>query len=328
MAIPGADLSAIQAINAATGYPDLAGSAKTSPSSFGVRPAPTAAQSPSDYYSQLLASTNAQTAAILAQSRAIQNQINAAPKLLPFDYMGTLSTAKQQASNAINPIYQQKFNTFLTQARVNEQRKTEDYNKVNTLADELLKNSLEGTQTTRTRTGEDVQTATNQINDAAGNYQTDQGLAFNNARLALARTGNVGSGLDVQGANQQAATQNTAEGRQIQSYDIQKQAQQLYKTRTYEDLSKTDVLSGRQNTLTKEQNQTDLNRFIQDYGTTNAAHYGTQIQAEIDQEAIDRANAIQSATGGYYNNLLNQYISTLKGARAQDIQATVNTYRQ
>lgn len=323
----------LQTINKATGYtPDLGYKGNTIGSpynaniygsgqdSFRVAPA---APATADPYA-------AEIARLQAENEAINAQFKAAPKLLNFDYSAAQAKARSQAEGSVNPIYLQKLNNFLDQARTNEQRKTEDYNRTNSLYDEVLQKALEASGVSRNRVATDTQSNIDQVNNSAQNYQADTGTAFDRARNTLAgntyQAGLTGSGLGAQQAAEAVKQRNTQEGRQVQSFDIAKQNQKLFLTRSLEDLATSDEVSKRNNSLSKEANKIDLNRYIQDYGTTDPAHYGTQIQAEINQEAVDRQNAVLDNQKQQYGDIFNQYLSTLGGARGQDIALTKSVY--
>jgi hypothetical protein len=319
----------LQDINKATGYtPNLGVGGSSNGQVYASTPVPSiprpaaAPAATADPYAGEIAALNAQT-------RAIQAQIAAQPKLLSFNYAGTQAQAKSLAQQNVNPIYQQKLNDYLSQARVNEQRQQQDFNTANQLIGENLKNVTDANTLSGQRTTEDV--ATNLYNSAnkEQQFQQDSGTAFDKSRAALAgnvaQSGLTTSGLGAQQQNEAVTNRNTQEGRQVEQFNQYRQAQDLFKGRTLEDLatstSHAQTSAGEQQTAAK----LSLDRYIQDYGA-DEGHYGTQTQAQVNQNALDREAAVLNAQHQYYSDLLNQYLGSQKGARGQDLALTRSVY--
>lgn len=322
------DLSTIRAINSATGYtPTGTGNPvsplyKTPSTDFAssIKPAPAAA--PVDPYA-------AEIASLLAQSKALQSQLAAQPKLLPYDYTAAQAQAKAAAANAVNPLYSQKFNDFIKQAQVQQERQQADTNTANSLLEQNLTNLQQANATSGQRVGEDTQTNLDQLANTEQNFQQDTGTAADQARIAAARTGNIGSGIDTQNAQAAIKTQNTAESRQQQSFDVQAKAQQLFKSRSFEDLARSNELGLQSTTQGKTANNLSLARYIADYGTQqDAAGNYTAANTKQSVNALEEARqaALLTETNNQGVNAFNKYVASLTGARAQDISATRAAY--
>lgn len=268
-------------------------------------------------------------AASNAAIRALQAQLAAQPRILPFDYTASQANARQQASNAVTPIYQKKLNDFLSQARTNEQRQTEDFNTANKQIDEALKNTSEANLLSGVRTSQDVATNVAQSQNQEQQFQHDTGLSFDKARSTLAggvsAAGLTTSGLGAQQVGEQQTARNTQEARQVEKFNVYRQAQGLFKTRTIEDLTKSNELAGTSATEGHKSAKLSLDRYIQDYGTQEG-HLGTQIQGGIDQNALERETAILQSQQKYYGDILNSFLASQKGARGQDLALTRQVY--
>lgn len=282
-----------------------------------------------DPYAAQLAASQAETTRLAQEAKNLQTQLNAAPRLLSYDYAGNAAKARQQAAGAVNPIYQKKLNDYLGQATTNQQRQTEDYNTTISNYDNAYNQLLQNNDISRARTTQDTQNNVDQINNQSDQYQQDSGTNFDQSRLALLRgTQDAGQGLGAQQVAQQQQQRNTQEGRQAQSFAQSKDQQQLLKARTFEDLARAADTGKQQTDQGKTVAKTAFDRYLQDYNVdlTGGKQYGTAIQGEMSQEALDRENAINQTAGQYYGNSFNQYINTLKGARGQDLQLLKSLY--
>lgn len=186
-----------------------------------------------------------------------------APKL---DIAGMNAQARSAAENAVNPYYTKALNDYLEKAafsRSVQQKQTETG--IKNLEDSLA-NTLEQNAVTQERTAQDTTTNMDQIARTADQFQTDSGTDFDKARIAQARAAAVAG---TTGGTSAAAQQDlqagnaTAETRQTQQFQDQKDQQQLFKDRTFEDITH----SNSQATTSKEkgvkQANFDLDTFIQ-----------------------------------------------------------------
>ena len=98
-----------------------------------------------------------------ARIRALEAERMAAPRLPDFDILGNYNRAKQQASAAVNPMYQRKLNNALAEFNLDrstnkkQAKLSKENNKI------AMNQALEDNQTSRVRTGEDLASALEQI---------------------------------------------------------------------------------------------------------------------------------------------------------------------
>lgn len=242
--------------------------------------------------------------------RQIQNLSRPAPTPVApfFDIASNFSRARSQAEAAVNPLYTKKLNDFITQQGVEKARKEQDTQLANENLDQALKDTIEGNQLSRDRTAEDTTQNLGQINTQEQNYQTDQGTAFDQLRQTLAgglaTSGLQGSGLGNKAAASATASRNTQEGRATESFHVQKQAQETAKTRTFEDLFRSDSQANRNTAQGKNNIKINLDRFIEDQGT-NLASTRDSLEAQRMMDVIGQE-------GSYAKLGFADFLKTLK----------------
>lgn len=218
------------------------------------------------------ATSSTQTDNLSAQIKALEQQIAGmrnvyAPQL---DFATINAQARKSAEKAINPLYQRKLKEFVEEQKVKKARKQSEYQTAVQDLEDSLAQALGASELSRTRTSEDVATNVAQINQAEDIFQTDAGDQFNVDRAALAEQV-FGSGMTTAGkGKQQVATQqagrNTEEQRQTEQFQFNRTAQQLFKSRTFEDLLKSDELNTLATGKGKEQAKFNLDNYLQDVG--------------------------------------------------------------
>lgn len=232
----------------------------------------------------------------------------ASPLAPAFDVLGNLTRARQQAEAAVSPLYVKKLNDFLEQQRVLRDRKVADTERLKKEADEALANSLESTGIDRTRTSEDVANELSQIGTNEDNFQTDSAGGFDEARTALlgniATSGLTTSGLGRQQEQKAIAGKRTEEGRQVESFNVQKKAQETFRTRTFEDLLRSDKLNTKKTEQTKELAKIDLDRYIEDLSFTER-----DTRSKLEGE---RLGAIVQQQGDYSRLGFENFLATLR----------------
>lgn len=258
-------------------------------------------------------------AALLKQIRSLS-----APAPQPvapyFDIAANFSRARSQAEAAVNPLYTKKLNDFITQQQTDAARKQADTATANSNLDQALKDTLEASQVSRDRTAEDTTQKVGQLNTAEQNFQSDNGTAFDNLRQTLA--GNTAaSGLQTSGLGAKAvaaatASRNTQEGRAVDSFHVQKQAQETAKTRTFEDLLRSDNQNTVSTQKNKDQVKISLDRFIQDQGT--------QLAQTKDELEARRLSDVINQEGSYAKLGFADFLKTLKNP--QQIALASQTY--
>lgn len=243
----------------------------------------------------------------LAEIKKITDELAAMRRqTLPpsIDFNAINSQARQQAEAAVNPLYQKRLNDFLAAQATKKQRQQEDFSKANTTIDEALANALQANDITGQRTTQDVGQNLDTLANQEQNFQQQEGQGFEGARAALesnvAQSGLTGSGLGTQQINQQTQQRNQQSAQVTQGINLQKQAQQTLKTRTFEDLARSGAQASKQAAKGKEQNQIDLNRFIEDLGTNEQA-----TRQSLEAERLGSVIGQESAFGkiGFQNYL-------------------------
>lgn len=244
----------------------------------------------------------------------------AAPRPVNLDFAGIQARARQQAEGSVNPLYTQKLNDFLANQATQKARADADKATNDKLIQEGLQNLVSQNELTGQRTATDVANNLNALGSQEQFYQQQEGQAFDQARTGLqqgiAQSGLTGSGLGAQREQQAISQRNAQSGQQVQSFNIQKQAQQTLKTRTFQDLAKSTELGTKQAGTQKEQNQLNLNRFIEDQAT--------QLDQERKNQEIQKQADIQAAQGRYAKE---QFVNALQGIGNQGTRlATQQAY--
>lgn len=225
------------------------------------------------------------------------------PKL---DYAAVQSQARASAEGAVNPYYTKQLNDFLAQQSAQKQQKQTEYDtSIQNLQDQL-KNTIEGNQISQTRTAEDVAQKQADINQGADQFQTDTGQAFDANRIAQARQlaagGDIG-GLDAQQQEGAQLQRNTAEKRQEQQFQQQRNAQELFKTRTFEDLARSGDLATQAEAKGEKAAQFDLNSYMQNAGFAEQNKRGELEAQRLQAVAAEQQNQAKLAYQRYLANI-------------------------
>jgi hypothetical protein len=192
----------------------------------------------------------------------------------------------------VNPYYTQQLQQFQqNQAKTKAlQQQQHDLNELNLEA--TLNNQLQGNETSRGRTSQDVLQNEQQIGQQADYRQQDQGTQFDQARIEqakqLAQGGLTASGLGSQQTLQSETTRNTQEQRQGAQDQQQVAAQELTKARTFEDLANSDVLSNKSFSKGQQQANIDWDKFVQ-----GQASDLQQTQQSLESERLQRLGTVQ-----------------------------------
>jgi hypothetical protein len=303
------------------GYPGTAAKPAQSPyvaNGYALVPPKPAASAPSAYDAQI-AALEAEARNSAAELKKLQQQALAAPKIYSYDFAGASAKARAAAANAVNPYYTQQLNKFLEGERIKQQRAQEDAATGTKQVDEALQDALEASGIQRERTTQDVTTKLGDIQNSSDYYQDTEGNTFDKARSALmtnlAQSGLTTSGLGQQQQNEQVTNRNVESAQQTRSFNAQKEAVNTLKTRTFEDLGRSDTLGQRNAGQQKGLIKVDLDRAIQDIDRN--------IDAGKAKNEYDRLQALYAEEGKQYQLGVNQFLQALQGkARAQDLIAT------
>lgn len=205
------------------------------------------------------------------------------------DYVGINNQARSLAESQVNPRYTLLLNQYLKgAAEKRNQRQAQaaidTKNLEDTLAEELKTSDIK-----RTRTTEDTAQNLENLATSEDQYQTDEGNAFDKERIALASDvaarGLIGSGQGAQEMQTAQDEQFTKEGRQVQQFQQQKDEQNLFKTRTFEDLFRGDELNKAQTTKGKEAVKFDLDNYFKNQDIEDENFRITNENARLDAVA-------------------------------------------
>lgn len=263
---------------------------------------------------------NAEYQRLLGEINRLSSQLNQrvyAPRL---DFAAINAQARQQAEANVNPLYTKYLNQYLQQQAAKRAQREQEYKFTIQDIEDTLRQTQEANVLGRQRTTEDVAQNLADINLSADQYQTDTGQEFEQARLGqaqqLAASGLATSGLGRQQQRQLGEQATTAEQRQEQTFETARQAQQLFKSRTLEDLLKSDELANLTAGKGKERAKFDLDAYIE-----NARLEEEQKRTSLD---VERQGAVLAATGDIQSQLVRNFINSI-GDPAQR-QAAIEAY--
>jgi hypothetical protein len=217
---------------------------------------------------------------------------NYAPTAPNWDINAIYNQAGSGAASQVNPYYTQQLQQF--QQNQTQAKALQEQQRQLTLQNlqDTLNNNLQGNETSRTRTGQDVLQNEQQIGQQADYRQQDQGQQFDQARIAqakqLAQGGLTGSGLGNQQTLQSETARNTQEARQGVQDQQQVAAQELTKARTFEDLANSDALSKHAKDQGEKGVQIDWDKFVQ-----GQASDLQQTQQSLESERLQRLSTVQ-----------------------------------
>lgn len=269
-------------------------------------------------------SNDTQMANLQAELRALRNSQPYIPQLPSFDILGNYKKAKASAESQVNPLYQKKLTDFLSnQNRLKTQKQKSAGLERNEVAAQLQE-LIDSNALKRTRTDEDTNLAIDQINTQEGQFQDDEGQINDLERTQviqdLATAGLTTSGLGRKRVADQQRVRNVTSERQLDAFNQDRDARELYRTRTFEDLANSDVLgqsrAGRQN----EAIDLDLESYMDDLAYQEKTF-------RLGNE-LDRIGAVLNATESNRQTGVEEFIASLinGGRRAEDIQLARSIY--
>ena len=189
-----------------------------------------------------------------------------APKL---DFGSISAKARAAAEGAVNPLYIKKLNNYLAESAAKRQQQQKQFEMtVKNLEDQLYE-TKQGNEISRVRTTEDVASNLEQIATEADEFQVDAGTALEDTRAALGTelgASGLRGGLASQKVSRTVSDQNTQEQRQEQQFGRAREQQQLFKTRTFDDLLRSDELATKSTERGKGQAKFDLDSYIENLG--------------------------------------------------------------
>ncbi len=222
-----------------------------------------------------------------------------APKL---DIAAINAKARKQAEGAVSPFYTKLLNDFLSQQSFNKKQQQSLYDTNVKNIQDTLDQQLETNKLTGERTTQDVAQNEAEIAQNADEFQVDSGQAFDQARLEQAK-GSTTGGLGQQKIQQVQAARNTEESRQVQKFQVAKQQQQLFKSRTFEDLSRSTDTATKGAGKAKAAAKFDLDNYIKTAGFTEK-NKRNDLELSKQQDITNKAQ-------GYAKDAFNKYITNI-----------------
>lgn len=266
----------------------------------------------------------AEARAMERQTAAIYAQIAAMPKLPTYNTADAWARASNSAASSVNPVYQDKLNNKLAEFRANVNQATVNTTRGKEDLATSLRQSVEDINLNRDRTTQDVASKIAESQYQEGRFQDTEGTEFDKAnreaRTATAISGLTESGLGQQALEEMQTTRNENSADQVRTFENSRQAQELFKTRTFEDLATTETRKTQLTTRQQEDLDIELGNFIENTGIQE-----TQFRHQNESE---RLGAIYDATKATYGNDIRQWLGGLQGQglRSQDIEAAYRVY--
>ncbi len=285
---------------------------------------PSVSPLPTDYAQQAaLAASQAQSDARLeALQREIERLSNPQPTAPPsvaplpelpaFSVEDTFKKAREIAASNVSPYYEKQLNQFRERQNLRRNRAKEDFGRVQSDIDREIKTVQEGNKIAQARTEEDVQKNIEDVVRQEAEAQLGSSTSFNRAYDALrggqAQSGTLRSGIGKQQPGQAVGDKKLAESRITAGADRQTKAQQLFKTRTLQDIARSNELALQEGEVRKKSGQINLDRLIQDtLDETIAREQETELQKQ---------QTIESQVGPAAQTLFNKFTSELRNPEA------------
>lgn len=247
-----------------------------------------------------------QTNSLLAAIARLQNQQPRQVYAPALNFSATNAQARSAAENAVNPYYVKQLNDFLAaQAAKKQQAETQAKFGIEGLETDLA-NKIAENEITRTRTTEDVGQNLENLAIQEDQFQTDTGQQFDTSRLASLREAAQAGLTGGLGAQQQEAAQtarNTTEERQTAKFGEEKQQQELFKARTFEDLTRSGTLA----TESKERGVKQINVNLADFITNQ----GFETEGKKSQLEAERLGAVSREQSNQGRLLVNNFINSI-----------------
>jgi len=206
-----------------------------------------------------------------SQLKAMQDQYNrllAGTRPANVDVAGLYSRARAGAEGAVNPYYTKKYNTLLAEFQSRRDISQRNYERAQQELATNLAQRGEDIGTERQRTGEDVERNLGELTAQERFLQRSEGSKFANALRALegdvAQSGLAGSGLGGQAIAGAKKERNIAESEQRRSFNVQREAQKLFKERTFADLALSQKRGETEGARRKEYAKIDLDQLMSD----------------------------------------------------------------
>jgi hypothetical protein len=237
---------------------------------------------------------------IYATLSSYNNRVYAPQK----NYAAISAQSRANAESAVNPLYTSQLTQFLEGQGIKRAQQQAQYSTNISNLEESLKNKLEENRIAGDRTAEDVATKEADIANTADQYQTDTGQQFDAARLDLARKSSTG-GLGQQAQVQAQTLRNTDEARKTTEFKQAKDQQELFKTRTFEDLARSGKLAGQSTETGKKQEKFNLDSYIANQGIDEKQYRSSQEAQRQGDILIKQNEQDRLLTNNWINSIAN-----------------------
>lgn len=258
----------------------------------------------------------------MAASRANQPPV---PRMINFDIGGSWDKARQMATNAVSPIYQQKLNDFIGRQQTELQRQQTDTSTQKSALDTALAQFITDSNTTRQRTTEDTNANITDVNAQQAANDRSEGLSFDQANRSLNESLGAGNVADT-GLGQQAVTEgqkarDIASNEQLRQSTEKVDAANTLMNRTFDDLTTGTTRKTDATNTGKGQLDLNMERFIEDQSYN--------LDQEQKQENLSKEADIAQQQIGYQGQLVDQWLASLsgKGYTAQEIANAASIYK-
>lgn len=262
--------------------------------------------------------------------RDLQNQIASmsipqpyVPKLISFDILGNYKRAQSQAEKAVNPRYNKLLQDFLAGQAEKKKIARGRFDLAKESNQLELQNTLRENQVARGRTTEDFMSAIQQLGEQETNFQEDSGRQFDTDRRMLAEQ-NAASGMTTSmgAARMFEATdlRNISEERQVKEFNNQREAKQLFRDRTFEDLARGDEYARKISAQRDKEAKFDLDSYL-----TELAQEERTRRADLE---FQRLTDIINQTGTYEKQGKMEFLRQLAtgGYDPRDVEYTQGIY--
>jgi hypothetical protein len=247
------------------------------------------------------------------------------PKLANFDIMANWRQAQSAAERAQNPKYEKQLNDFLAHNVKQKELKTGSFNLTKENIGLEKSQALEDSTTGRQRTAEDTQMAMEKIGQVEGQFQQDEGQDFdkNYRQVAeqIAASGGANTGMGKQQSADMIRLRNVTSQRQLDEFQGQREAKQLFKNRTFEDFARGDQRAEVLATNKTKAAQFDFDSYLEDLAYEEQRFRFTNESDRLEAVLRDTQNYDKAGVEAFLAGLAGQGYSAADIAHNRSVYA-------
>ncbi len=268
---------------------------------------------------------NQAVSALQKQVDALLKQLNSQPRNVSYDLAGSWNKARQEATNAVNPIYQQKIDNLVKDMQLKREKSQSDVAAGKSSLDTALDQLYQDTGVARRRTLEDTNTNIDDIRATQAFQDRQESLNFDAANRALTEglgAGNMAeSGLGQQQVQEAQQQRREMSNEAVRQMDNKVEAANTLMNRSFEDLATKETRGEESTTTGKQKLDVDLEQMMKAYDLEQTSR--TQ---DLD---LWKAGEIANKSVGVQRQLVDEWIASLagKGYTAQEIANAASIYR-